>query len=159
MPTNRRRYNFLATAAAVLLLVICVVPTVALAKPCYDLFDGSYIGDYDDCPSDTFTDEDHGSVTTFVGLLNRVNRVLNTIVPFLVGIAVFIIIWGIFKYIASAAEEEKRAEARLFIVWGIIGIFAMVSVWGFVNIMVNSFNLSTRAPSVRPNLPPIPGAN
>lgn len=100
-----------------------------------------------------------GTITTFAGLLNRINLVLNTIVPFLVGIAVFIVIWGVFKYIASAAEEEKRVEARAFIVWGIVGIFAMVSVWGFVNIMVNSFDLSTRAPSAQPNLPPIPGAN
>ena len=100
----------------------------------------------------------NSTITTFGGLLNRVNLVLNTIVPFLVGIAVFIVIWGVFKYIASAAEEEKRAEARAFIVWGIIGIFAMVSVWGFVNILVNSFDLSTQAPAARPNLPPIPGS-
>lgn len=96
-------------------------------------------------------------ITTFGGLLNRFNAVLNTIVPFLVGIAVFIVIWGVFKYIASAAEEEKRVEARAFIVWGIVGIFAMVSVWGFVTILVNSFDLSKHAPAARPNLPPIPG--
>lgn len=109
--------------------------------------------EYEDC----VPDDGGGSITSFGGLLNRVNLVLNTIVPFLVGIAVFIVIWGVFKYIASAAEEEKRTEARAFIVWGVVGIFAMVSVWGFVNIMVNSFDLSTRAPSARPNLPPIPG--
>ena len=104
------------------------------------------------------SDGSGSTITTFGGLLNRVNLVLNAVVPFLVGIAVFIVIWGVFKYIANAAEEEKRAEARAFVVWGIIGIFAMVSVWGFVNILVNSFDLSTQAPAARPNLPPIPGS-
>ena len=89
-------------------------------------------------------------------LLEKINRVLNTVVPFLVGIAVFIIIWHVFKYIMSAGDEEKRTEARMFVVWGVIFVFLMVSVWGFINILVNSFSLSKQAPSQRPTLPTIP---
>ena len=99
-----------------------------------------------------------GNLNTIPGLVARVNAVLNTIVPFLIGIAVFIVIWGVFNYVATASDEEKRVEARQYIIWGVILIFCMLSVWGFVNILVNSFSLSKRAPTSLPTLPPIPGA-
>ena len=86
------------------------------------------------------------------------NNVLNTIVPFIVGLAVLVIIWGIFGYISKAGEEEKRTEARMFIVRGVVGVFLMLSVWGLVNILDNSFNLSKTAPArdKMPHLPAIP---
>lgn len=98
------------------------------------------------------------TITTFGGLVNRVNSLLNTIVPFLVGLAVFIIIWGVFTYVTHAADEEKRMEARRFIVWSILFVFFMLSIWGFVNILANTFSLQKTAPSQRPNLPAIPEA-
>ena|SRR3989344_2713097 len=82
-----------------------------------------------------------GQITTFVGLLNHINTILNTVIPFLVGLAVFVIIYGVFGYIRHSADEEKRTEARLFIVWGVIGVFLMLSIWGLVNILVNTLPL------------------
>lgn len=78
---------------------------------------------------------------TIAGFLAQLGRILNAAIPFIIGLAVFVIIWGIFTYIAHTAEEEKRAEARQFIVWGIIGVFFMISIWGFVNILIGTFNL------------------
>ncbi|MDO8594175.1 MAG: hypothetical protein Q7R93_01530 [bacterium] len=92
-------------------------------------------------------------ITTFDGLIGRANAILNTLVPVLIGLAVFIVIWGVFGYITHADEEEKRAEAKQFILWGVIFIFFMVSIWGFINILVNSFDLSKTAPTARPTLP------
>ena len=155
-------------------MLVAVVALGAVVVPAQSAFAIWCIGDDgvptefdgDVCPSDIGgpdlggdpSDGSGSTITAFGCLLNRINAALNTIVPFLVGIAVFIVIWGVFKYIASAAEEEKRAEARAFVVWGVVGIFAMVSVWGFVNILVNSFSLSKQAPSQRPTLPLIPGS-
>lgn len=34
------------------------------------------------------------------------------------------------------------------ILWGVIGVFLMLSVWGLVNILVNTFWLNTTVPSV-----------
>lgn len=162
--------RFLLILVAVVVLGAMVVPAqLALANHCWDgvssypdslhLSNGNCPPNTPDPGSANTRGAGGGTITTFFGLLGTVTAALNVLVPFLVGLAVFIVIWGVFKYIASAAEEEKRAEARLFIVWGVVGIFAMVSVWGFVNIMVNSFNLSKSAPAERPNLPEIPGAN
>ena len=80
-------------------------------------------------------------------MLTRAEGILNLIIPFIIGLAVFVILWGIFLYVTKAAEEEKRAEARLYIVWGIVAVFSMLSLWGFVNILVNTFDLQTTVDS------------
>src|SRR3989338_6175002 len=74
-------------------------------------------------------------------LFGQVNRVINTIIPFLVGLAVLVIIWGVFNYISGAGDEEKRAQAKQYIVWGVVGVFIMLSIWVLVNVLVNSFHL------------------
>lgn len=80
---------------------------------------------------------------TIVGLLARARVALDALIPFIIGLAVFVILWGIFLYVTKAAEEEKRSEGRLYIVWGIVAVFSMLSLWGFVNILVNTFDLKT----------------
>ena len=75
--------------------------------------------------------------------LGRVRGILDALIPFIIGLAVFVIIWGIFNYVVHAAEEEKRAEARSYIVWGIVGVFFMISIWGFVVILINTFGVGS----------------
>ncbi len=83
---------------------------------------------------------------------NRINSIINLTIPFLVGIAVLVIIWGIFNYIAGAGDEEKRATAKQFVIWGVIGVFIMLSIWGLVSILVNTFDFK-RTPLTTDQLP------
>ena len=100
-----------------------------------------------------------GKIKTFEGVLGRITSLVNSVIPFIVGLTVFVIIWGIFLYVAKAGEEEKRAQARQFILWGVIGVFFMLSIWGFINILLNSFDLErTIAPGDIPRVPRIGGA-
>jgi|SRR3989338_7108786 len=93
------------------------------------------------------------AVTTIPQLLTKIRDILNATIPFIIGLAVFVIIWGIFTYITHSAEEEKRAEAKNFIIWGIIGVFCMLSFWGFVNILSNTLDIDTTIQSEFPKAP------
>lgn len=90
--------------------------------------------------------------TTLLELIARVNAIGSYVIPFLIGIGVFILLIGIVNYIRQGDNEEKRAEGRMFIIWGIVSIFVMLSVWGLVNILVQSFNLNQAIPNI-PALP------
>jgi hypothetical protein len=72
------------------------------------------------------------------GLIYWANWLLNALVPLLIGIAVVYFIWEVFQY-TIAADEDKKKTARTQIIWGIVGIFVMVSVWGLVNILQSTF--------------------
>lgn len=70
--------------------------------------------------------------------IDQINMLINTVIPFLVGLAVLVIIWGVFNYISGAGDEEKRAQAKQYIIWGVVGVFIMLSVWGLVNLLTNT---------------------
>jgi uncharacterized membrane protein YuzA (DUF378 family) len=74
-------------------------------------------------------------ITYFVGCL------LVPLVYIIIGLAVFIFVFGIFKIITSESPEEKQ-KGRDLMLWGIIGIFVMVSLWGLVNILQGTFTLN-----------------
>ena len=50
----------------------------------------------------------------------------------LVGLAILVFLYGLARYITKTDEVEGREGAKSIMIWGIITIFVMVSVWGFV---------------------------
>lgn len=48
-------------------------------------------------------------------------------------------LYGVQKYILAGADETKLKEGRDMMIYGIIGIFVMVSVWGLVKLVTDTF--------------------
>lgn len=78
------------------------------------------------------------TTTGFAGLVGCITAFMNSIVVLLIAGAVLFTVWGAFQMIRS---EEKRESGRNTVIYGVIGIFVMVSIWGFVNILDSTFNL------------------
>lgn len=77
-------------------------------------------------------------------IINIINTVL---VPVLFAIAFIIFLWGVFQYfILGGADEEKRATGQALMLWGIIGFFIMVSIWGLVHILTGTVSLNNNVP-------------
>lgn len=73
----------------------------------------------------------------------------NVAVPVIFALAFVVFIWGIFLYfIAGGHDEEKRGRGKQLMLWGILGFFVMVSVWGLVNILVGSVRLDNDSRSI-----------
>jgi NADH:ubiquinone oxidoreductase subunit 2 (subunit N) len=74
---------------------------------------------------------------------------INTVaVPVLFAIAFIVFIFGVFQYfILGRGNEEKQGEARTLILYGLIGFFVMVSVWGLVNILLGTVGLNSNVPN------------
>lgn len=91
-------------------------------------------------------------------LVQFVNDGVKTLIPLLIGIAILLFVYGLVMFILAADDEEARSKARLKMVWGVIAIFVMVSVWGLVNVLDNFFNLNTN-PVKPPVVPTVPRLN
>jgi len=63
----------------------------------------------------------------------------SSIIPLLISVALIVFIIGVVRFIANGDNEEKRKEGRQFIIWGIVGLFVIVSVWGLVSVLQNTF--------------------
>ena len=86
------------------------------------------------------------------GLLQLVMSLIGGLIPIVIGLAVLAFLWGVLQYVV-AKDEDKQKEARGVMLYGIIALFVMVSVWGLVNILGDTLQLSNRTP----NPPAIPG--
>jgi len=72
-------------------------------------------------------------------ILYIINFVL---VPVLFALAFIVFLYGIVsKYIFSRGDETKVAEGHKLILWGIIAFVVMISLWGLVNVVANTFGL------------------
>ena len=75
---------------------------------------------------------------TFQGLVARIYDLLASLVPLIISLTLVYFLWGIFKLVQSNSEDSRK-EAINIITFGIIALFVMVSVWGFVAILSNTF--------------------
>jgi hypothetical protein len=60
---------------------------------------------------------------------------------FIVALAVLYFMWGVLTFIRSGDNESAREKGRSMIIYGIIGLAVMFSVWGLVNILINTFHV------------------
>jgi len=80
-----------------------------------------------------------------IGIINGV------LVPLIFAVAFIVFIYGVTKaYIFSTGDSAGVEEGHKLILWGIIGFVVMVSLWGLVNVVANTFGL------VRIYAPPLP---
>ncbi len=75
--------------------------------------------------------------TGIIGVINTV------IVPIIFALAFAAFVWGVVSYFfIHGGEEGKRAEGRNFILWGVIGMAVLFSVWGFVGLLLSTLGIA-----------------
>ena len=89
-----------------------------------------------------------GAVESANDLFNLVEEILGKLAPMLIAVAVIILLVAIVNYIRAGEEEEKRGQARSMMIYGIIGLFVMISLWGLVAILSGTFNLDKDIPDI-----------
>jgi predicted PurR-regulated permease PerM len=93
-----------------------------------------------------------GSIEDLLGLFLRLLN--NYIVPLIVAIAVVYFMWGVVQFVTAGGDEEKRTTGRNTMIYGIVAIFVILSVWGLVNILNGTFGTANQSnPQQLPNLP------
>ncbi len=86
-----------------------------------------------------------------IGLIN------NVFVPLIFSLAFIVFIWGVFRYfIAGAADPTEQEKGKHFIMYGLIGLVIMLSVWGLVNVLTGTFGLNSSYVPAYPTLPTNP---
>lgn len=71
--------------------------------------------------------------------------------PIVAGLALWLFFLGLQGFIISAGNEEAREHGKKVMLWGIISIFVMVSIWGIL--LWLSGDIFGPAPLVVPLLP------
>lgn len=73
-------------------------------------------------------------------LLTNIHKILNGVVPVIITLGVVYFVWGVVQYVIGGGEEAKK-KGKDRIIYGIIGLVVIISLWGLVNILINTFGL------------------
>jgi uncharacterized membrane protein len=88
------------------------------------------------------------------GFLSKLSGWLVVLVTIVIAIGLLTFLWGVVGYITAGADEEKRGQARNLMIYGIIGLFVMVAVWGLVYLVGSIIGVK---PGGGVELPGVPG--
>ena len=76
---------------------------------------------------------------SFVGKFN--NIILEPFIYLLMALAFLVFVWGVAQYVYGAAVEDTRKKGRRHMIWGLFGLFVMVSAWSILSIVTGTFAL------------------
>ena len=69
--------------------------------------------------------------------------IVNPTIFLLFGIALLYFLWGVMKYIQNAESGDKK-EHKDTILYGLIGMFIMMGVYGIWNVVLKTFDISNK---------------
>ena len=82
--------------------------------------------------------------TQLYGLLDITRTVINWVVPIVVTLGVIYFIWAVIQYV-TVKDEEERAKSKSHMIYGIIGLFVVVSIWGLIQFLGTTLGISSGA--------------
>jgi hypothetical protein len=94
-----------------------------------------------------------GNNSSLKDVLCFITRLINdSVIPFIFAIATAFFVWGAVKFfILNADEEAQRDQGRQFMIWGIVALAVMLSVWGLVGLLTTTFGVGGPVlPQVKP---------
>ena len=68
--------------------------------------------------------------------------IVNPIIVLLFVVALAVFFWGIFEFIRDAGSETGRETGKQHILWGVIGLFIMASVFAIIGVIRVTFGIS-----------------
>ena len=97
----------------------------------------------------------HAQSLSVAGLMARINEyIINPAITLLFIIAFVMFVWGLFNFFRAkggGGEQDGVEQGKRHILWGIIGMVIMVSVFGIMQLLITSLGVR----GVDPNSPEI----
>jgi hypothetical protein len=91
-------------------------------------------------------------------LIGAIAKIVGAIVPILVTLALVVFFWGLVRYLWGAGGKAGVAKGKSLMLWGLVTLFVMVSVWGIIDLMQSALNIDKNAQGRAPQIM-YPGAS
>jgi len=79
-------------------------------------------------------------------VISLIASYLNDVLALLMGVAVVMFVFYVIRFFIQPNVVE-RTEASKYIMWSLIGFFVILSFWGIVNILIQTFSFGQNSPS------------
>ena len=75
-----------------------------------------------------------------IGILQGVQDLVSIALPVVAGLALLAFFYGLVKFIFAGAGG--KIEGKNFMIWGVVALFVMVSVWGLTRFIADQFDIT-----------------
>jgi len=83
-------------------------------------------------------------ITNFSSFVNcAIKSIITPLIYILFGVALVYFFAGVIKYIAKGGDEDDRRVGRNMMIYGLIALFVMFSVFGLIKLLADTFPLPT----------------
>lgn len=76
---------------------------------------------------------------TLCGIVGRGVEIVSLAIPLAFGATLAFFLWGVVRFLLAGADAQKAQERRHVLFWGVITLAVLVSVWGIVAILQQTF--------------------
>ena len=73
------------------------------------------------------------------GVLQRFGNVIDVATPLVFSLALLFFFWGLATFILKSGEDKEIGKQRM--IWGLVALFVMFSVWGILRFAQESLGL------------------
>lgn len=95
-------------------------------------------------PSTSFAQGFFGGIND---MLKSFGGLLKLAIPIVVGLAVLFFFWGVALYVFRAGDEKQAKEGKSIMIYGVIALFVMFSIWGIIKFIGGNLGIATPAGS------------
>lgn len=75
---------------------------------------------------------------TFASLVGQAVDLINIGVQVLAAAALVLFMWAGVRYVTTATEKDQK-QSREALLWGLIALFVLMSIWGILRILRSTF--------------------
>lgn len=81
-------------------------------------------------------------------IVGLVINAFNVAVYLIIALAFLMFVWNVFRYFIKGGDNVgEKKEAGQYVLWSVVGFFVILSIWGIVNILTNTFKLDSNKPA------------
>lgn len=77
--------------------------------------------------------------STLGDVLCILTGIINTLLPIVAAMTLIVFFWGLIGVIRNAGDVKEVEKGKKIMIWGIIGLFVMFSIWGILNFFLGDF--------------------
>ena len=69
---------------------------------------------------------------------NILINIANPLLALMAAVAVIYFLWGVFEFVRNAESSEERKKGGMRMLWGVLGLFIMVTAYGILNLIIGT---------------------
>ncbi|MDQ5949336.1 MAG: hypothetical protein QG589_462 [Patescibacteria group bacterium] len=83
------------------------------------------------------------TISSFSGIPAILKNIVTGLIPVLFALAILYFFWGLIEYIRAAGDPKKASEGKSIMIYGLVAIFIMATLFGIISWLQGSLGVSS----------------